>query len=149
MKAKSAKAKGCRFESFIAEQIRESGIDPKARRQMMSGAGFDKGDIASSIPFTIEVKNQKVMHLLEWIEQAKSQAQKSNTDSDKWVLMIRNPSKPEFQEVFVVMDFGQWLELLKSTKDTVEIEVESDNRELKWAVQNLKVAVNKVIKELE
>lgn len=83
MKAKSAKAKGSRFETFIAEQIKESGLDPKARRQVLSGAGFDKGDIASSLPFTIEAKNQKAIHLLDWVEQAKTQAQKSNTDMDK------------------------------------------------------------------
>jgi hypothetical protein len=41
------------------------------------------------------------------------------------------------------------LELLKKQKDTIEIPVEANNRELQWAVNNLKTAVNKVLKELE
>jgi hypothetical protein len=65
MKAKSSKAKGGRFETFIAEQIKESGLDPKARRNYASGAGLDKGDIMSNLPYTIEVKNQKTIHLLD------------------------------------------------------------------------------------
>jgi hypothetical protein len=44
--------------------------------------------------------------------------------------MIRNPNKPEFQETYVVMDLGEWIELLKSTKETIEIPTEVNNREL-------------------
>ncbi len=53
MKPRGAKAKGSRFERWIADEIKAFGLDTNARRQPMSGAGFLKGDINTSLPWTM------------------------------------------------------------------------------------------------
>jgi len=65
MKTRSCKNKGSRFETFIAEMIKESGLDPNARRQPLSGAGYDKGDIKTTVPFTIECKNSNTISTMK------------------------------------------------------------------------------------
>lgn len=149
MKSKSKKAKGSRYEHFIAEQIRESGLDPNARRQMLSGAGYDKGDIKTSIPFTIECKNCSQISAMEWIEQSKREALQGNINPDKWAVIFRNPKLNEGKENFVIISLEQFLELLKGKQKNLIIEVEADNRQLKYDLQRLKESANKVLKQLE
>lgn len=149
MKKSSAKHKGSRYEHFIANCIKESGLDPNARRQQLSGAGYDKGDIKTTIPFTIECKNCNQIAAMEWIEQSKREALQGNVSPDKWAVIFRNPRKAEFQESFVIIDFQQFLELLKGKQENLIIEVDADNRQLKYDLQRLKEALNKVIKQLD
>ena len=149
MTSKSKKAKGSRFEQFIAEQIRESGLDLNARRQPLSGAGYDKGDIKTTIPFTIECKNCNQVYAMEWIEQSKREALQGNVNPDKWAVVFRNPKLAEGQESFVIISLDQFLELLKGKQENLIIEVDADNRQLKYDLQRLKEALNKVIKQLD
>jgi len=113
MKPISAKKKGSRFELFVAKEITAEGLG-KAGREANSGAGFRKGDIASNLPFLIEAKNQKTIKIQEWVRQAKSQAKIGNYDPDKWALVFKNPESPDANpEMFVTIDFYQFLDLLK------------------------------------
>lgn len=73
MKPQSMRAKGKRLELQIAQDLRDSGLDPDARRMPLSGAadGF-KTDIKTSLPLAIEAKNQQTWKPLEYWEQAKA-----------------------------------------------------------------------------
>jgi len=141
----SAKQKGQRLERFIAEQIRESGLDSNAQRQPLSGAGIHKADINTSIGWTIEAKNQEKLNWHESIDQAKRQAQQANSNPDKWALIVSDPRKPEFQEVYVMIDLWQFLELLKADKAPKSKE---PDRIMKYKLDRLKQCLAEVIKEL-
>ena len=117
MKTKSKKEKGSRFERFIASEISDCGLDSNAKRQPMSGAGFLKGDIHTSIPWTLEAKHQKRPIWFNGIDQAKREARQGNANPDNWVLIVNDPrAKPEFSEVYVAIDFWKFLELLKANQ---------------------------------
>ena len=75
MNHKSAIEKGKRYEKYIANQIEQAGLG-FAMREEGSGLGKKKGDIRSSIPFLLEVKNEDSVPkwLFERIDQAKHQA---------------------------------------------------------------------------
>ena len=67
------KMKGRRLELQIAQDLRDAGLDPDARRMVLSGAidGF-KSDIKTSLPLAVEAKNQETWKPLEYWEQAKA-----------------------------------------------------------------------------
>lgn len=144
MKPQSAKAKGTRFEHFIAKEITEAGLG-RAGREANSGAGFRKGDIASNLLFLIEAKNEKQVNILKNIDQAVKQARIGNYSSNKWALVSRDPRYPEFDRVYITIDFWEFLGLMKRNS---EPRVKKPDRELKWKLENLKSAIQKVIKEL-
>jgi hypothetical protein len=113
MKPKSAIEKGKKFEKQVAEAIQIAGLG-LARREIGSGSGKRKGDIAANLPFLLEAKNQKILKIQEWIRQSREQAQIGNYDRDKWGLVFKNPESPDANpEMFIVIDFFQFLELLK------------------------------------
>lgn len=74
MTAKSAryrKQKGNLFETEIAQQLRESGLDKEARRMPASGAVEDmKSDIKTSLPIHFELKRQETWSVDKYYEQA-------------------------------------------------------------------------------
>ncbi len=145
MKTKSAKEKGSRFERFVAKEITREGLG-KAGREAMSGAGFRKGDIASNLPFLLECKNEKQTNFLKNIDQSKSQAEIGNFSKDKWALITRDPRYPEFEKVYMTIDFWEGLKLFK--KDS-EPRIKAPDMELKWKLERLKNALNAVIKEIK
>lgn len=77
MKSKSARAKGKLLESYVADQIREKGIDLKAYPSHGSGSGNrEKGDIWTSMMILgqnvgIECKNHATLSIPEWWRQTK------------------------------------------------------------------------------
>jgi len=146
MKPKTRIEKGKRFEKQIAQAIMDAGFG-LARREANSGAGFRKGDIASNLPFLIEAKNQKTIKIQEWVRQAKSQAKIGNYDPDKWALVFKNPESPDANpEMFVTIDFYQFLDLLKRY---TEPKIKKPDREMKWHLERLKDSVNQVIRDLK
>lgn len=69
----SKRAKGKDFERAIAQDLREAGLDPNARRMMMSGAMEDlKSDIITSLPIHIECKRQEKWDIESYYQQALS-----------------------------------------------------------------------------
>jgi len=145
MKTASAKKKGSRFELFIAKEITMEGLG-KAGREANSGAGFRKGDVASSLEWLIECKNQKKLPWWKSIDQAKEQADMGNKHPEKWILMVRDPRTPETNsDYYAVVDGRQFLKLLKKNS---EPRIKAPDRDLKWKLQRLKTYAQEVIREL-
>ena len=77
MKPSSAKAKGKLLEDYVADQLREKGLDLRARRETSSGAGNrEKGDVWTSLMILgqnagIECKNQATLSIPDWWRQTK------------------------------------------------------------------------------
>ena len=71
MKPQGKKQKGSRAEREFAQMLVDSGLDPYAKRMVLSGAisGFDT-DIKTKLPFAFEVKNQETWKPLEYYKQA-------------------------------------------------------------------------------
>ncbi|MEO0304701.1 MAG: hypothetical protein ABIM64_05515, partial [candidate division WOR-3 bacterium] len=117
MKTKSAKAKGNRFENYLVSVLKEN-LDAKTHRNYASGSGLDKNDIRiPSFDIEIEAKNAKRVNLIKDWEQAKRQETAS-----KVILAVRNPKKPEFDEVLIVIDLFDFIEILKKQKGKDEVE---------------------------
>lgn len=146
MKIQSAKEKGKRFENYVAEQIRESGIDSRASREIGSGNGKAKGDIRSSIDFLIEAKNQKKISLFQWIRQAQTQSSRGYANKEKWALIIRDPDLPEFEGAVAVIDFYQFLMLYKKSMEPKTV---NPDRTLLYKAERVKQAINDFMKELK
>jgi len=144
MQPKSAQQKGKRLEKYVCEAIEEMGLG-KAVRTPGSGSGKIKGDAFSAVDFTIECKNQKQFHWQD-IDQAKKEAREGNYYKDKWVLVIRDPRKPEFDSVYAMLDLGQFLELLKKNQ---EPKIKEPDRQVIWHLKNLIQAAKTIIKDLE
>lgn len=72
----SKKAKGSRLEKKIAKRYRATGLFPDAQRQLLSGGGYLKGDIYTKEhnPFVEECKNQEIVKLNQWWQQAEKDA---------------------------------------------------------------------------
>ena len=146
MKPKSKIEKGKRFEKLIAKEIEYAGLG-LARREVGSGSGKKKGDIAANLDFLIEAKNQKTIKIQEWVRQAKQQAKIGNYDPQKWALVFRDPGSPEVNpEIYVTIDFYKWLELLKKES---EPRIKEPDRNLKWDLKRLIADAKKVIKQIE
>lgn len=126
--------------------IRESGLDKNARKQLMSGASYLKGDINTTIPWTIEAKHQKTLSWWQSIDQAKREAEQSNYNPDNWVLAVNDPrKKPEFTDVYVVIDFWKFLELLEAKQAP---KTKEPDRLLKYDMEHAKQILTKIIKKL-
>lgn len=67
---KSPQAKGKLFEKWFAERLRHLGLDDNARREIGSGSGRFKGDIATKLPITFELKNTKNFSAKAYLKQA-------------------------------------------------------------------------------
>lgn len=93
---------------MIASRLREAGLDKKARRMVLSGAvdGFDS-DILTTLPLSIEAKNQETWKPLEYMEQAQVSADKTN----KMPVVIM--SKNRLPEPLVMMRMDDWIVLLQ------------------------------------
>ena len=146
MKLKSKMKKGQEFEKRIAREIEAEGLG-LARREKGSGSGKRKGDIAANLPFLIEAKNQKTIKIQEWIRQAKKQARIGNYNPDKWALVFNDPQTPEENsEIYAVIDFWQFLTLLKKES---EPRVKKPDREMRWKLQRLVESAKAVLKEFK
>ena len=144
MKARSAINKGNRAEEFVCKEIEAMGMG-YAHRETGSGNGLKKGDIFSGLPFLFEVKNHKAVSCLSWIDQAQEQARIGNKDPEKWALVFRDPRLPEFEQMYVTLDFWEFLKLLKKNDQPL---IKEPDRQLKYDMERLKIALNQVIKQL-
>jgi len=145
MNPKSAIQKGRRLENFICEEIEKTGLG-KATRTPGSGSGLKKSDIFANIPFLIEAKNQKKIKILDWIDQAKKEAEQGNYDLNKWAVIFNDFRKGEFQSVYVVLDLWEWLELLKRNKDPL---VKNPDKEISWKIKSAINSLKSLLKSLE
>lgn len=145
MKPTSAIQKGKRFENWVAHQS-ELIVGGEARREVGSGSGKRKGDIAWPIEFTPECKNETGVPqwLMERIEQAERQA----LGAQPWVLIIRDPRKGEGNmRAFAVCDLGEWFELVKKAKEPKTFRTE--NKNLQYKLRRLSQDAKEVLREIE
>ena len=147
MKHKSRIEKGKRAEKECARRIELAGLG-RARREVGSGSGKNKGDIFANIPFLLEVKNQKTIRFMDWVEQAKEQARIGNYNTDKWGLVIVNPRGVQYEdrmEMFITIEFDQFLKLLKKNKEPT---IKEPDKEMKYKLYQLKTLCNWIEKRL-
>jgi len=146
MKQKSAIEKGKRFENFVNAEIEAEGLG-KATRTPGSGSGRLKGDSFNNLKFMLECKNQKTIHIKEWIDQSKEQAHAGNYDPQKWALIFRDPRTPEARpEVYAVIDFWQFLKLLHKDKEPT---IKEPDKDAAWKIRALIEAAKRALKVLE
>lgn len=71
----SKKAKGSRLEQKVAALYRHYGLFPEARRQLLSGGGYLKGDIYKAVNDWAcdECKNQEDIKIPLWWKQTEAQ----------------------------------------------------------------------------
>lgn len=118
MKAKSAIAKGKLLEDYVASQIRDKGIDPRAQRAFGSGNGnTEKSDIWTCMMILgqnagIECKNHSTLHIPEWWKQTK----KLETLSREPVLVFKQFGEP-MGETKCVIYLDTLLELVKKANE--------------------------------
>ena len=145
MKPKSRIQKGKNGEKIVCERIERAGLG-RARREIGSGSGKNKGDIFANIPFLIEHKNQKTIHFLDWVKQAKKQAEIGNSDTNKWCLTIQDPETPQLNpEIYAVIELDEFLNLLKRNQ---EPKLKEPDRNLKWKLEKLRQCCRDVENEI-
>jgi hypothetical protein len=116
-----------------------------------SGAGQNKNDLRiPHLNVEIEAKNQEQIHLLKDWEQLKRQTLGDNVG----ILAIRNPRKPEFEEVLCVIELRDLSTLLRKTSGGVPQQTNGgDTRyrstQAKWAFQQAKDSLTKALKHLD
>lgn len=140
LKMINVKRKGNIGEHEFSHWLESNGI--KARRNPMSGGSIWKGDIANDIDFTFEIKTVKRINLQEAWKQVRRDAEMASSVP---VLSIHFDGMPK-DKWLTVMDNDDWLEAIKSKK--VEVGETTDDRSMKWAIEGLKIAINKVLKYL-
>jgi len=156
MKASLAKQKGKDLEDYVADQIVEKGMDPRARRDGASGAGTrEKGDIVTSLTVLgqnagIECKNQATLHIPDWWRQTV----KLQSLGREPILAFKMYGEG-FGDTKVVIFLDTFLELVKKANLSDGIEIDPGNidsakkREIRWAIQSLKSAAAKVDRLLQ
>ena len=133
---KSIRAKGRKAEKEIAQIFRETGIDKNAKRQLLSGASYLKGDINTSIGYTVEVKKQETTQIWKWIKQAEEQAEKEHQPS---LLVFGRNNSP----YYAVIDIYEFCSLfLKANRP-----LENINKDLHWKINNL-IKISKEVNKL-
>ena len=146
MKPKSAQNKGKRFETAINKEIEAMGLG-RAIRTPGSGSGKIKGDSFNNLDVLLECKNQKIIHIKKWIDQAKDQAIQGNWDRDKWALIFQDPRTSESNpSIYVTIDLWEFLKLLKKNKDPL---IKTPDKNFKWELERLRSAINTVMKRLK
>lgn len=148
MNAKSRIQKGKRAENEVSRRIERAGLG-RSCRTPGSGSGNMKADLFNNLPFTIEVKNQKSIHFLDWVKQSKEQAKIGSPDPNKWALVIIDPQgvqDPERMEIYAVTELDEWLELIKRHS---EPKIKEPDRKLKYLLESLKTSLQKVERDPE
>lgn len=143
MNPKSAIQKGKELENFVAELLVKSGIDRQASRQIGSGNGKKKGDIATSIPWTIECKNTKTLKWKEASEQVKREAM----GYQKEVVIWHPPHKPLDQSIAII-NINDFIELLERAKNQERAETILDKYQIKNNLEKAVYHLKQVVKEL-
>jgi len=147
MRAKSKIAKGKRMEEFVSKEIEAEGLGKSIRTPGSGSGNRFKGDLFNNLDFIFEIKNQKKIHILDWIDQAKNQADIGNWSPEKWVLIFKDPRSPEANpEVYAVIDFWEWLKLLKKNS---EPRIKEPDREIKYRIQKVVDSAKQLLKALE
>ena len=135
-----SKKKGNAGENAWSNWLNDQGI--RAWKDSMSGGGNrEKSDVGNSLNHHYEVKTVKHLNVQKAWQKAVIDAGKAQNiahlivhydgmPKDNWIIMLSN---------------WDWLELIKKPQ---EEKVETENRNLKYKLQNLKNQITSVLKEL-
>jgi len=131
----NTRQKGRKLVKQIIDIFRNE-IDPATYEVVGSGAGKDKGDIrCPKHDLVIEAKNCQTLNIGKWTEQA----EREGLNSSKTALMWRHPKSPqENPDIRVDISLEYFIKLLNKNTE------QYDSREKKWAIENLKRAIQKV-----
>ena len=144
MKGKSAIEKGKRYENFLLEFFRDT-LDKNTYRTPGSGSGLQKNDLViPKFNLEVEAKNKMKLSILADLRQVERQ----RTNYNDVVLIVRDPTKKEFERSFVFMELNAFVTLLSRSVDNIEIRAELPDN-LKWKVKKMKDAAHEVFKELK
>ena len=139
---RSRRQKGKELEEWIANRLRESGLDPRAYPQKGSGSGLKKGDIWTALDIHIEAKNTAKPKFTEWKKQLKSE----NVSHLPELLVWHMPQTSLADtQVLISWDFAE--ELLKSWKGEVKIQT-IQNPDLKYTAEKAVFAIKDLLKKL-
>ena len=142
---KTKNAKGNALENYVADRIRDKGIDPKARRSIGSGSGTrEKADIDTTmqilgINIGIECKNQSVAKVREWWSQAQELEYVRRVPVVVYKLKGEN-----FEDSKVIISLDTFLDMAKRSQAPM-IE-RRDDSEFRWLLQTMVKTCNKLIK---
>lgn len=143
MLPRSAIQKGKELEDFIAEELRSSGIDPRAQRQKGSGNGLNKGDIWNAAGICIEAKNTKKFYF----DGAWHQAVRESMGTQEPVVVWHRPQTP-LSDSIVFMKWEFFKEMLKHKSDTQGKGEILEKWQVKNHLQQAVVHLKQVIKNL-
>lgn len=135
MTIQSNKAKGKELESFVADKLKSSGLDPQAIRQIGSGSGLRKGDIHNSLGWTFECKNVGRFNWKEAAEQVKREGMGYQKE-----VVIYHPKNRPLDDSVAIINFNDFIDLLKAERDQ-----RPDDKIPKWLLNKAK----QVLKDIE
>lgn len=105
------RAKGKKFETQIAKDLRSSGLDKSARRMPCSGALADlKADIMTSLPIHIEAKRQESWNVDNFYRQA--------NDGKKQHEMPVVVMKKSHEEAMAMLSWRDFIYLMQLAKES-------------------------------
>jgi hypothetical protein len=141
------KQKGKQLELYVADRLKEVGLDNRARIDGGSGAGNrEKRDISTNVKINcreigIECKNHKVPHIKDWWKQT----EKLDGLGFEPVL-IYSLGGERIENCKVVIYFETFLDILKkNNKPTMA----NPSKELEWDLVNLQNAIKKLRKHFK
>ena len=100
---KMSKEKGKRFERFVANLFKEHGFEAR-RTAQYCGKSEESQDLVGVNGLSVECKAQERMHLYEWMEQAKGDAELNG----RIPVVIHKQNR---KDVLVTMRFEDWISL--------------------------------------
>jgi Holliday junction resolvase len=144
----NAKKKGNAGENQFATFLRSHGF--KAFRDSASGGSTHKSDIVNGLDYSMEVKTVKKLNLKACWRQV---SRDSSIAHNSPLLAIHLDGMPE-NEWIIGIHSNDWIELEKTARQQPKIEPTSTNepqydREIIYALQQLKSQINRVSKLLE
>ena len=141
MSVKNTRQKGRAFVKIIIARLEEYGL--KSYEVSGSGAGLTKGDIRiDALNLVIEAKDHKQISVAQWVEQS----EKEGLGVNKTALFWRHPKSPSSNpDIRVDISLEYFAKLLKKNSEPM---IKEPDREMKYRLKNLGVAVKQVEKYL-
>jgi len=140
---KTSIEKGKLLERFVAELLRNSGLDPRARRQVGSGNGLKKGDIDNNIGWCIECKNTKTFN---WKSTAEQVARES-MNHQKEVIIWHPPNRP-FDDSIAIINVNEFIDLLVKVQNSRDKEDILDKYQIKSHLEKATYHLKQVYKDV-
>ena len=115
---KSRKQKGKALEDYVAQRLRETGIDPRARRSLGSGSGTrEKADIETSAMIGdtnigIECKHTDKPKLLDWWRQARKLEQVRRVP-----ILVWKQTGDQYTDTKAIISMETLLQLIETQAD--------------------------------